>query len=350
MPSRAVIIGASEFQQGPEALASHDSFGESVRKYFEILDSLAPFQGNCTVIPPEGGRVDQVSVEVAIKAAAEEAKGADETLLVVYVGHGRAWPDIHDNLVHLAMYGSREDMASGWLEYSAIRRAMYPKQDGLRIFIADCCYSNLLPSMGSGDDTYPERTFALMERDQGTAIFTALDPNRKKVIANPLSCGRIDPDFKDCTHFSGHLLQVLSRGSRFAGDMLSLGDVRDEIRIAMRDCHFSPLAGLILRGPADSTPFVENCLSPDIPRELPKRTSREDWVTALRSGRSWPIETLMADPHIAAKVSLALWDSPEGRANAKRIDEEAIKLYADHLDDYLIYWNVRDGLERGRRQ
>jgi Caspase domain len=345
VPSKAVIIGGADFQQLHDPLTPYSSFGVSANELYGTFDTLAPFDGNCILVPARGGRVDKGEAEDAINRAAKEAKGAGDTLLVVYVGHGKAWPDHHDNMLHLAMYESRENRPSSWLEYSAIRYAMSPKKDGLRIFIADCCHSNVLHSMGTDTDNVPEGTFALMEQDQGTAIFTAVAPKGANVNASPYGCKEVDERWEGCTHFSSHLLHVLNKGSEHAQDILSLGDVRDEIRASMSRCPQKLRSGLILLGPADSTPFVKNRLSSEIPRKLPERTSKDQWVAALATGRQWPIEPLLEDPHLAAKVSLALWKVQEGRQNAHRIDAYAIKAYANDMDDYLAYWQIRDEVD-----
>ena len=345
MPSQAVIIGGSEFQQDNAPLKSYDSFGVSAAEYYKTLNALEPFQGNCTLIPADGEHVDEDAVQDAISTAASRAKGADETLLLVYVGHGKAWADHHDNVLHLAMYKSREDRPAGWLEYSAIRRATSAKKDGLRIVIADCCYSNVLHSQGAGLDNVPEGIFALMERDQGVAVFTALAPNGSNVNASPEGCVQVDEEWRGCTHFSSHLLQVLNKGSRYAENVLSLGDVRDEIRESMRNCPPKLQSGLILQGPADSTPFVQNRLSPGALRDLPDWASEEKWVAGLKTGRQWPIETLLADERMAARVSLALWRIPEGRQNAHRIDSRAIETYTNDMDKYCAYWHIRDEVD-----
>jgi hypothetical protein len=339
-----VIIGDSEFEQGPDGLKPYPSFRVSAEKYFGLLNTLRPFEGNCVLVPSEGGGVRKTDVEKAVRNAAELAAGGDDLLLVVYVGHGNAWPDYHDNLVHLAVHESREGWPSGWLEYGALLHAMKPKREGLRIIIADCCYSNILHSMGPGEENVSGRAFALREQDRGTAVFTALDPSGRQVIANPIACDRLDEQWQGCTHFSGHLLQVLARGSRFADDMLSLGDVREAVRNSMSRCENHPRGGLILLGPTDSTPFVENKLPASVLREPRALISESDWVAALQSGRGLALDRLMADPRLAARVSLALWDTAEGRENAGRIDRLAIEDYAADLDKYGAYWFIRDGL------
>lgn len=350
MSSQAVIVGDTFFRGGPGALKQYDSFRASVRLYHETLDKLVPFKGRCTVIPDpadEDAIVDADTVMDAIMAAVKAASDADDTLLVVYVGHGMAWDNLHDNEVHLAMHGSRDERPWSWLPYSSIRREIRKKKDGLRIFIADCCCSNFLHAQGSGADNLGENAFALMEKDQATAIFTAVDPEGRNTTASPIGCERLDPRFRACTSFSGHFLQVLSQGSRSAGDMLSLGDMRDEVRQAMEDCRAGhPLGGLILRGGGDSTPFVQNALPPGTARELLVRTTRQDWVRDLRTGRQWSIDKLLEDPHMAGQVSLDLWNDPEPDAhrNATRIDHEANKLYRHSHQRYQDYWFVRDGL------
>lgn len=346
MPSKAVIIGGSQFQPLHEPLMPYSSFGVSVHELYQTFNTLAPFEGNCVVVPAQGDQVDKGEAQDAINRAATEAKGAGDTLLVAYVGHGKAWPDHHDNMLHLAVYESREDRPASWLEYSAIRHAMAPKQDGLRIFIADCCHSHVLHEMGADSDNRHERTFALMEQDQGTAIFTAVAPKVANANANPYGCLEVDERWRGCTHFSSHLLHVLNKGSEHAQDILSLGDVRDEIRASMGKCPVNLRSGLILLGPADSTPFVKNRLSADIPRKLPERTSKEQWVAALATGRQWPIGPLMENAEMAAAVSLALWPVAEGRQNAHRIDSHAISAYANDMDKYCTYWHIRDEVAR----
>lgn len=348
MSSQAVIIGDSRFRKGSGALKEYPSFRASAQRYYESLNKLVPFRGNCTLIPDPAepdAVVDADTVMDGIMNAVKEASGAEDTLLIVYVGHGMAWDNLHGNEVHLAMYGSRDDRPWSWLPYSSIRREIRKKKDGLRIFIADCCYSNFLHAQGAADHL-PENAFALMEKDQATAIFTAVDPEGRNTTASPIGCELLDSPWRECTLFSGHFLKILSEGSRSAGDMLSLGDMRDEVRQAMEDCRGHQRGGLILRGGGDSTPFVENALSPDTPRVLPARTTRQDWVDALRTGRQWPIDKLLEQPEMAGWVSWDLWNDPEtaARNNASRIDREANRAYRGDSRKYATYWFVRDGL------
>lgn len=353
MPSQAVIIGDSVFRDGPGALQAHDSFRASALLYDELLNKLDPFKGNCTLIPgraePSGAAsstgVDADTVMDAISEAVKKASARDDTLLVVYIGHGMAWDNLHNSEVHLAMYGSREDRPWSWLPYSSIRREMMRKRDGLRIMVADCCYSNFLHRQGGTADDAPENSFAALDKANGTAVFTAVDPDGRDTNAWPKGCDTLSERMKDCTHFSGHFLQVLSEGSSTAGEKLSLGDMRDRVVDEMHRCQAPhPVGGLILRGLGDSVPFVQNPLPADVPRQPPARITDDDWITALRTGRRWPIKPLLEKPEQAGRVSLSLWTIPEAYENASRIDREANDAYRSDPRKYATYWYVRDGL------
>ncbi|NUP45729.1 MAG: hypothetical protein HOW97_00220 [Catenulispora sp.] len=348
MPSQAVIVGDSVFREGRGALQGYESFRESALLYDELLNNLDPFKGNCTLIPgrdTSAPGVDADTVMDAISDAVKKASAPEDTLLVVYIGHGIAWDDLHNGEVHLAMYGSRDGRPWSWLPYSSIRREMMRKHDGLRIVIADCCYSNFLHRQGGSVDDAPENSFAALDKANGTAVFTAVDPEGRDPKAWPKGCEKLSERMRRCTHFSGHFLQVLSDGSKTAGERLSLGDMRDGVVDEMRACKTPhPVGGLILRGLGDSVPFVQNALPDDKPRELPPRSTDEDWIRALRTGRRWPIKSLLEKPDQAGRVSLSLWTIPEAHENASRIDREANDAYRRDPGKYAMYWYVRDGL------
>src|SRR2546423_9077626 len=152
MASRAVIIGAADYAHpqldSPEI---QDAVGASADEYLALLSRRNPFRapGACVSLKNPGSRAEIMN---AVLTAAKEANQPDDILLVVYVGHGRAWPHLYSDELHFAVGTSDPEQPWTWLEWRllawAMRRDQRGPDAGLRVLVADCCYTSRLTMGG----------------------------------------------------------------------------------------------------------------------------------------------------------------------------------------------------------
>jgi hypothetical protein len=321
MASRAVIIGVAEYAHrrlnSPELRAA---VGASADKYLGLLASRDPFQAPdaCVLLKNPGSR-DQVMN--AVLTAAEAANAPDDVLLVVYVGHGKAWQQLYSDELHFAVGSSDPEQPWTWLEWRllawAMRRDQRGPDAGLRVLVADCCYTSRL-TMGGANE--PVRTgLPLIGADKGLAVFSPSRPTSAEVRTFPKGCRSLGEPWSGYTAFSGHFLKVLHDGSDRSGEHMMLGEVRDALRKSMKDCRdpdsHHDVPALEMQGPNDRTPFVENAV-PMKDRVWKAPVTFEDHVADLEAGRSLQVDQVLGDPALA--VNLRNWLSARSRDEAAR--------------------------------
>ncbi|MFL6117963.1 MAG: hypothetical protein ACJ786_42405 [Catenulispora sp.] len=323
MASRAVIIGAADYADSrlnyPQI---RDAVGTSAEEYLRLLSSRDPFRapGACVPVTNPASR-DQIMN--AVLAAAEAANQPDDVLLVVYVGHGKAWPHLYSDELHFAVGSSDPGQPWTWLEWRllawAMRRDQRGPDAGLRVLVADCCYTSRL-TMGGEPEPVPTG-LPLVAADKGLAVFSPSRSTSTEVRTFPKGCRSLGEPWSRCTAFSGHFLKVLHDGSDRSGEHLLLGEVRDALHKSMKDCRdpdsHHDVPGLELLGPNDRTPFVENAVPPR-DRVWKTPVTFEDHVADLEAGRSLRVDRVLTDPALAAR--LRNWLAARPRDEAARAD------------------------------
>lgn len=333
MASRAVIIGPHSY--GPESkIPAHDTIGASALMYGEVLKKDPMWGPDRVTVLPEA-QLDQIAdVMAAVQQAADQAMPGD-ILLVVYVGHGAYWADVPGAQVHFAVNSSREAVPYTWLSSWYLYRTIRRSKASLKVLIADCCYSNLLPQLGDSE-ALPG---ALGVMDEGTCVLTAV---KTVDLASALGCPQLPPEFAACTPFSGHLLKVLSQGTRNHNDGLNLGLIRDAVKEDLRSCgggrHDEPR--MALNDAREGVPLFTNRMAAS-GRERPPRRPRtaEEWVSAVMRENEVALDALLADAELAGDVVARLWARPEdaGRRVARRINGRATQLFTEP-SEFAQYW------------
>lgn len=333
MASRAVVIGPACY--APDSgIAAHGTIAASARMYGEVL-AQDPMWGRERVTVLAQDRLGQIAEVMApVQEAADQAERGD-VLLVVYIGHGAFWSDVPGAQVHFAVNSSREGAPHTWLSSWYLYRAIRRSRASLKVLIADCCYSNLLPQLGDGD-ALPG---ALGVMDEGTCVLTAV---KDVSLASALGCPRLPERFAVCTPFSGHLLKVLSSGTRNHNDELNLGLIRDAVKEDLRDCdgaqHDQPR--MILNDAREGVPLFTNLMAA-AKRERPPHQpgTADEWVSTVMRENDVVLDALFVDAELTGDVVARLWVRPEdaGRRVARRINDRATRLFREP-EVFARYW------------
>ncbi|WP_157868528.1 hypothetical protein [Streptomyces caatingaensis] len=335
MTSRALVIGPAEY--APDSgVPRYDEIGVSAVQYGEVLAGN-PMWGKdrCRVLMPEEVRTAE-SVMSALETEARRT-GPGDILMVVYIGHGAYWGDVPGAEVHFSVGSSYKDKPWTWLSSWYLYRAMRLCRADLKVLIADCCYSNMLPHLGNGLDSLPG---VLDDSGQGTCVLTALKDDN--VRAWPLGCEALPGPLAECTPFSGHTLDVLRNGTTDHQPELTLGMLRDAVENEMRRCRFAhDRPRMLLNDAREGRALFTNRMDPA--RRAPRPDSpvgAEEWAAALLRGSDCDLEELLNDPRKTGDVVALLRTSHrEGAAAvARRIDEQASLRFRSPRD-FARYWN-----------
>lgn len=317
MASRAVVIGPAEY--APDSgIASHPEIGNSARMYGDALAGDERWAGRVEVLPD-----DQLAsindVMGAVQRAADQASSGD-TLLVIYIGHGAYWPDVPGSQVHFTVGSSRRREPHTWMSSWYVYRAIRNSAASLKVLIADCCYSNWLPQLGGEDGMLPG---ALGEIHEGTCVLTAVKDTDQ---ASAAGCPQLRAGLRECTSFSGHLLNILSRGTRDHNDELTLGLIRDAVRRDMSGCGtYHDLPRMILNDAREGMPLFTNRMAPPGRGRPPSPASAQEWVDTMMRESDYDLDQLLEDPRKAGKVVALLSKVPEeaGQLMALRVNKRA---------------------------
>ena len=333
MASRAVVIGPASY--APDSgIAAHGTIAASARMYGEILEQDRMW-GPERVTVLQQDRLGQIAdVMAPVQQAADQTERGD-ILLIVYIGHGAYWSDVPGAQVHFAVNSSRAGEPHTWLSSWYLYRAIRRSRASLKVLIVDCCYSNLLPQLGEG----AALPGALGVMDEGTCVLTAI---KEVNLASALGCPRLPEQFAACTPFSGHLLKVLSNGTRNHNDELNLGMIRDAVKEDLRDCdgaqHDQPR--MILNDAREGVPLFTNRMAPARRERPPHQPSTADeWVSTVMRENDVMLEALLLDAALTGDVVARLWARPEdsGRRVARRINDKATKLFREPAV-FAQYW------------
>lgn len=331
MASRALVIGVGTYDDD-SGIDSHPTIEASARAYGAALarDPRWGAAAESSVLEPERARTAD-GVMRALHEAAAAGEGPQDTLLVVYVGHGAYWQDVPGGQVHFAVGSSRVSEPWTWLSAWYVYRAIRKSKAGLKVLIADCCYSNLLPHLGT-DSALPG---ALGTRSQGTCVLTAVGGSVHNAWAD--ACANLPRPLDTCTPFSGHLLNVLGQGMPDHPDDLTLGALRAGIDEGMQECGVHHTPRMLLNDASEAAKLFTNHAKGRRPR-VRTPESVDQWVRELHLNGDRTVPDLMSRPELAGRVVVQLKKGDEqSRALARRVDRKAAELLTNPAD-FVAYW------------
>lgn len=334
MASRAVVIGPARY--APDSgIASHSEIGNSARMYGEVLADDRLWGADRVEVLTEDRLSSINDIMGAVQRAADQATSAD-TLLVIYIGHGAFWEDVPGAQVHFAVGSSRVREPYTWMSSWYVYRAIRKSDASLKVLIADCCYSNLLPQLSGEDGTLRG---ALGEIHEGTCVLTAIKNTDQ---ASAAGCPQLPAALGECTPFSGHLLNILSRGTRDHNDELTLGLIWDAVRKDMRGCGtYHDLPRMILNDAREGMSLFTNRMSrPDRERLPSIPASAADWVESMLRESDYELDELLVDPRKAGEVVALLAKEPDeaGMRIAMRVNKRADELFSRQPALFARYW------------
>lgn len=288
MASRALVIGPSAYARD-SGIEDHRTIAASAALYGEVLarDELwGP--GSCRVLGS-----DEVETVGGVMRALQETAAAtkpQDILLVVYVGHGQYWQDLRDDQVHFSVGSSYRSQPWTWLSSCYVYHVMRKSPAKLKVLIADCCYSSLLPQLGE-EQVLPG---AIGRREEGTCVFTA---GKSMHSVSAEACPELPGPMARCTPFSGHLLNILARGTLNHNSRLTIGMLREAVKNEMEGCgtdHQTPR--MSLNDASEGTALFINRMEPHRRPPAPSLPDRpEEWVEQLRQDRESHLPELLKD-------------------------------------------------------
>ncbi|MFI5798309.1 hypothetical protein [Streptomyces sp. NPDC051677] len=341
MTSRALVIGVGEYDDDADIIG-YPTIEASAHAYGAALaqDPRWGAAARSSVLEPHEVRTAD-GVMRALEEAAAAGEGPEDTLLVVYVGHGAFWTDVPGGQVHLAVGSSRSNKPWTWLSAWYVYRAIRQSKAGLKVLIADCCYSNVLPSLGP-DSALPG---ALGTPFRGTCVLTAVGGEVTDAWAS--SCDNLPPPLNACTPFSGHLLNVLEYGMPDHPDDLTLGALRAGIVEGMRRCgagvHRTPR--MLLNDASEVAPLFTNRMKGEQTGASDPGTA-DEWVRDLLLNGVRDLSRLMSRPDIAGRVVAELRRGDElSRDLAGQVDRQAVGKLSGP-GDFVKYWVEAEPVKR----
>jgi hypothetical protein len=334
MASRAVVIGPSIYAAN-SGIDSHPTIGASARMYGKVLASDQMWGPDSCRVLDENEVQTPDRVMRALQDAADET-GPQDTLLVVYVGHGQYWSDLPGAQVHFSLGSSYRDKPWTWLSSWYVYRVMHKARARLKVLIADCCYSNLLPQLGEE----PVLPGVLGELDEGTCVFTAV---KNLNYAPADGCSALPESLSECTPFSGHLLHVLQHGTKDHNHELTIGLLREAVKKEMEGCSAAQhqVPRMSLNDAREGTPLFTNRMEPrKRDQVLPLPVEPADWVKCLMLDRDSLLDKLLRDERKTGDVVALLSKKSDdaSRHLARHIGVRANKAFSSPRA-FARYWN-----------
>ncbi len=326
------MIGSARYAVD-SAIESRAEISQSARMYGKMLAADDLWRSNHRVLRP--AEVDTAdSVMRALQDEADKTTVHD-TFLVIYIGHGAYWSDIPDAQVHFSVGSSYRSKPWTWLSSWYIYRVMRQCRAKLKVLITDCCFSNMLPHLGAE----PSLPGVLGQSHQGTCVFTAL---KDTDLAKVEGCGELDDELSTCTPFSGHLLDVLRKGTRDYRGELTVGMLRDAVKKNMQGCdsrHNEPR--MVLNDAPESSPLFTNRKDPTQRDPRPSvPVNAEQWVATLQGYHDTDVDLLLDDPRETGEVVARLGAARDERSRqiALRINNRANSVFVTP-EAFAKYWN-----------
>jgi hypothetical protein len=228
-----IVLGASKWPQAPN-LPPSELFANSARHFTEFLTAEEGFNIpsknllNLFDIEQSPNEIDSSISRFLIERQSElsSAGAPARDLLIYYVGHGGFTPD--DQKYFLAVRTTRRDRegASSVRMSDLARTLKQDAKDLRRYFVLDCCFAASafveLQSTGVSDAT---RVKTLSEfPKKGTALLCASSAHDVALA----------PRGEQYTMFSGALLEVLKSGDPALDSRLSLEQLGERVREAIK--------------------------------------------------------------------------------------------------------------------
>ncbi|GGZ29007.1 hypothetical protein [Streptomyces poonensis] len=330
MASRALVVGVGTYDVD-SGIHGYPTIEASARAYGEALarDPRWGTAARSPVLDPHQARTAD-GVMRALHEAAAAGERPEDTLLVVYVGHGAYWQDVPGGQVHFAVGSSRINEPWTWLSAWYVYRAIRKSKAGLKVLIADCCYSSMLPHLGPE----PVLPGVLGTRFRGTCVFTAVGGAVHNAWAG--ACANLPAPLDGCTTFSGHLLNVLGQGMPHHPDDLTLGALRAGIEEGMQECGVHDRPRMLLNDASEAALLFTNRAKGRSRMRTPGTV--DEWVRELLLNGERKLPALMNRPDLAGRVVVQLKRGDEqSRDLARRVDRTAGELLTNPVD-FVRYW------------
>ncbi|WP_239574444.1 caspase family protein [Actinokineospora baliensis] len=204
--SRAVLIGTSTYSDA--GLPDIPQVGPGLTELSRVFTELGLVESATTVL-------DEPSIGALGRGLTQAMAGADDLLLVYYIGHGLVGR-AHD--LYLGMHDSEPGSPEfGSLSYNALRDRVLDSPATIKVVILDCCFS------GRAFGTAMSAPVDELVID-GTYVLTSAPPNRVSLVL---------PD-EPHTAFTGRLLRLLDGGIPGAGEYVTIDDVYRHLLVTMR--------------------------------------------------------------------------------------------------------------------
>jgi hypothetical protein len=214
--SRAVLVGASHFPRDSEHLLPIPQVANNLDELTRLLLDPAVVGMPSTCIQ---ALLDKANIQEVYEALDVSANEAEDTLLFYYTGHGLIGRSSSELL--LATAGTIEAQAeSNALSFEKIRRSILNSPAKTKILILDCCFSGrAFENMG------PVSELVQANLDlRGTFAIASAPPNRPALA----------PTGAKFTAFTGELVRVLNEGIDNGREEISLKELYDAVRTAIK--------------------------------------------------------------------------------------------------------------------
>ncbi|OIV38392.1 hypothetical protein BIV57_05715 [Mangrovactinospora gilvigrisea] len=346
MAFRAVVIGSGDYPR-ESGIVSYSEIGESARHFGLVLDSDPLWRqdgGGCRVLTADEVRTPN-GVMTALEEEADRATHQD-VLVVVYVGHGALWKDVPDAEVHFAVGSSHQRKPWTWLSSWYVYRVMRQSKARMKVLIADCCYSNQLKSLGGRPEA---GSLGVIGQGKGTCLLTAVKGSDS--LADPNGCPSLSDGLAGCTPFSGHLLDVLRRGTDDYHSHLTLGLLRDAVEQSMAGCdqaHHEPR--MLLNDAHEKYVLATNRMDPADRRPRPGNPVDPDqWVATLLRDAECDLEDLLRDADKTGEVVARLSANRDERwqSRAQAVADRAFRTFRNAPDALARYVITLDRAQAG---
>lgn len=206
--SRAVLLGVSRYSH----LEDLPGVADNLPALAEAV--CGPFgwglaTEHCTVVD------EPASLDEMLEPVSAAAKGARDTLLVYYAGHGLL--NRQQELL-LGLTNSRMGQGRRAVPYAWLREAISEGRAQRQVIILDCCFSGRALGSMSGPETLADQAWI-----DGSFLMAAA----------PETGLALDPPGEPFTAFTGELLGAMEHGVPGAGMWLTMDDLYGHLRSAL---------------------------------------------------------------------------------------------------------------------
>ncbi len=208
--TRAILIGASEFEQPDKLLLSLPAVLKNLSDLTQWLQKEMGIPVTQLLNPSTGA-----DITLKLDEIVEEAKkGIINTLIFYYTGHGI--PDKKTQALYLATKQTHPDRLDngGALAFKKVQELLTGLEKVTLIFILDCCYS------GKAIKEFSRKG------DQSVYFLTATKPNQPNQTDQLADA----PEGETYTAFTGELITLLTKGIENHRRMLTLKDIYEHLK------------------------------------------------------------------------------------------------------------------------